>query len=200
VPDRLSVDERLNNSGFNSPVGILAVCADGSHTPTVSTLSVSIPRLEFWPFVRIAADQIAAIEIRFNSPVGILAVCADLRTGVPARGRRVSIPRLEFWPFVRFPLAVSKIRPSLLSIPRLEFWPFVPEPHANPPGATTGFQFPGWNSGRLCCDLPGLLFWLTSGFNSPVGILAVCAPIGGHMRRSHAKRFNSPVGILAVCA
>jgi len=37
------------------------------------------------------------------------------------------------------------------------------------------FQFPGWNSGRLCAGVRILDANAKPSFNSPVGILAVCA-------------------------
>jgi len=136
---------------------------------------VSIPRLEFWPFVH---------KIPYNHPSLHL--------------ERVSIPRLEFWPFVHGSWSGRNTVPKV-SIPRLEFWPFVQLLEYCIRDVDILFQFPGWNSGRLCGNLlfcpivnvsvsiPRLEFWpfvrehiiplfvSKLGFNSPVGILAVCA-------------------------
>jgi len=75
VPDRLEAVERGEIS-FNSPVGILAVCAMSPGTGWIELLTVSIPRLEFWPFVLAPAPVASQGTSCFNSPVGILAVCA----------------------------------------------------------------------------------------------------------------------------
>jgi len=88
--------------------------------------SVSIPRLEFWPFVPEDARLRLWDIVSFNSPVGILAVCASKSGG-------------GGW-------------------------------------GTGKFQFPGWNSGRLCVGQTKSSMMEVRSFNSPVGILAVCAP------------------------
>jgi len=81
--------------GWNS--GRLCPAERGGQRPY---RDVSIPRLEFWPFVR------------------------HLHGRDDRDYPRVSIPRLEFWPFV--PLIGERFGGKLrVSIPRLEFWPFV---------------------------------------------------------------------------
>jgi len=165
----------LRSNGFNSPVGILAVCAQSacSNRPC--------PR-------------------GFNSPVGILAVCASVGITRSTGQILFQFPgwnsgRLcwrSFWPPTsniipfQFPgwnsgrLCHGPTHPGTparpVSIPRLEFWPFVPHAKLVVHQAGPAFQFPGWNSGRLCRGGMGVPHCeLVRGFNSPVGILAVCA-------------------------
>jgi len=79
------------NSGRLCDYGVFA---------NLTSFTVSIPRLEFWPFVRGRHCAPARAGRSFNSPVGILAVCARPGAGSRLRFYFVSIPRLEFWPFV----------------------------------------------------------------------------------------------------
>jgi len=155
---------------------------------------VSIPRLEFWPFVLLGGTMELKLYNCFNSPVGILAVCASLRLAP-----RVKVLAFQFPGWNSGRLCAGQRRQGRgrepVSIPRLEFWPFVRR--ATPAGPRPGtrfnspvgilavcasirllsalscrwFQFPGWNSGRLCAhcrsgaggdhrvSIPRLEFW-----------------------------------------
>jgi len=185
---------------------------------------VSIPRLEFWPFVPGSTLIAGGLIHLFQFPGWNSGRLCDARPGPKCWPPLVSIPRLEFWPFVHDIVETTTGEWVMVSIPRLEFWPFVlcqslwARPSSSP------------------VSIPRLEFWPfvprvhaalgagTLGFNSPVGILAVCAanrrPISvaagrfqfpgwnsGRLchpsqlwRRCLKGCFNSPVGILAVCA
>jgi len=89
-------------------------------------MTVSIPRLEFWPFVLEVGDEGPLKFFSFQFP--------GWNSG------RLCNPEVT-----------SSAMFNPVSIPRLEFWPFVPGAGGAAGCRFLGFQFPGWNSGRLCC-------------------------------------------------
>ena len=215
---------RRSRSGFNPPLGILAVQASGQNNSSGGIAYVSIPHSGFWPFKpRASQDEQLGLAVSiphsgfwpfkrwrrnsgrissrcFNPPLGILAVQAPIPHGWQCPPLPVSIPHSGFWPFK--PERLRKTAPSFsrVSIPHSGFWPFKPGiVYAQVGDWQVSIPHSGvWPFKPVAYHARRGSAWAC--FNPPLGILAVQARRARAVRPPRLGSFNPPLGILAVQA